>query len=459
MEVPRLIRKSFEKLRKESSGKIYLIPIKGRFYVYRESGKWDKEKKKTRIKSEYLGRILEDGTYVKKLASYSDDFEKAKALIAEKGGKIIWPAEGEGAMLPKESVEVSSDEIDMKLLTALSMNARASFATLGKLTGLSSSAAYTRVKSLEKRYGIKYTAEIDLDKLGYLTYLVLAKFQKEAPGMENLEAAAKNDPRIQLAFLSKGEYDIILFLLTGKDEKGAFSLYKAREELFPDRDARWYRAPVYITYNFIPMREEFFKVLKERVWKRSKENPKPPEGSISNGEYCVLYELVKDGAIDFSDIDKKYGFDKGMSQYTYHRLKEKQIIKRITISMVNLPVKYLAVLYLENTNDKNWEEAKAKLLAHMIKETNLPTDYYALVGDAGTPTGAIFVVPIFNEKNIEKAIEELKSIIKDASVTSSIVIGSINTPCFRKFDRAYSRQHNRLVESHGLRPLPKIKYE
>jgi DNA-binding Lrp family transcriptional regulator len=303
-------------------------------------------------------------------------------------------------------------------------------------------------------------AEIDLDKLGYLTYLVLVKFHKDVPSLESLESAVKKDPRIQLAFLTKGEYDLIIFLLTEAGEAGRFSLHKQRDILFPEYDAKWDRAPVYITYNFLPIREEFFEILKMRVWQRSKETPRPPEGSLSNGEYCVLHELVKNGGADFSEIDRKYGFDKGMAQYTYHKLREKQIIKRITMSMTNLPMKYLAFLYLENTNDKKWEEVKPRFLKHIIKETNVTTDHYALVGDAGTPDGTIFIVPIFNDADFEKAKEELKSIMTGASVATSIITNSlINAPCFRKFDKTYSRQHKRLVESHGMDSPPKIIYE
>src|SRR5208337_5433572 len=152
--VPTKISKAFDKLRGESAGRVYLKLINGKHYVYRESGTWDKERKKPRVKSEYLGRILEDGTYIRKIASYSDELEKAKALILERGGKVVWPERKEEVSLP-EQASMSASETDMKLLTALSMNARSSFAKMGRLAGLSPSAAYARVKNLEKRYGIK----------------------------------------------------------------------------------------------------------------------------------------------------------------------------------------------------------------------------------------------------------------------------------------------------------------
>src|SRR5208337_727513 len=223
--VPPKVTKAFEKLRGESAGRIYLKLINGKHYVYRESGTWDKETRKARVKSEYLGRMLDDGTYVKKISSYGDEFERAKALISERGGRIIWPERKEEAKRLPDLAGMEASETDAKLLTALSMNARASFSAIGRLSGLSPSAAYARVKKLEKRYGIRYTAEIDLDKLGYMTHLVLIKFQKDVPGLESLKAAVEKHPRIQLAFMTKGEYDLVIFLLAEAREEGRFSLY------------------------------------------------------------------------------------------------------------------------------------------------------------------------------------------------------------------------------------------
>ena len=457
--VPPRVEKAFAKLREESAGGIYLKLINGRHYVYRESGTWDREAKRARVKSEYLGRILDDGTYVRKIASYGDELERAKALISERGGRILWPERKEEAGGAAGPAGMEAGETDARLLTALSMNARASFSAMSRIAGLGPSAAYARVKGLEKRYGIRYTAEIDLDKLGYLTYLVLVKFQKEVPSMESLEAAVRKDPRIQLAFLTKGEYDLVVFLVTEAGEEGRVGLRRQRDFIFPEFDARWDRAPVYVTYGFIPVREEFFEVLKARVWKRSKEAPRPPEDSISNGEYRVLRELAKDGTVDFSEIDRRNGFDRGMAQYTYHRLREKGILKRVTMSMTKLPAKYLAFIYLENTNDRKWEEAKPKFLGHIIRETEAPTDRYALVGDAGTPDGTVFVVPIFDESDLGKEEEALKSIMTGSRITTSVITSSlVGAPCFRKFDKAYSRQHRRLVESHGLKAPVRIEY-
>ena len=265
---------------------------------------------------------------------------------------------------------------------------------------------------------------------------------------------------MQLAFLTKGEHDLMIFMLTEAGAEGTFNLYRERELIFPECNARWYRAPVYITYNFIPMREEFFEILKERIWKRSKEVPRPPSNSISAAEYSVLRELSKSGTMDFTAIDEKYGFDRGRAQYEYRKLKAKGIIKRITLSLTALPIKNLAVIYVENVNDKSWEEAKPKFLAHIVKETGRPINFYAFEGDTGIPNGTMFVLPAFSDADIEEAEKEL-SAIKNARITTSLVASVlVGNLCFRRFDNAYTRQYSRLITDFRLlEDKPKIRYE
>ena len=318
-----------------------------------------------------------------------------------------------------------------------------------------------RVKNLEKAWHIHYLPEIDLNKLGYTTYLILIKFTNGTPSMGEMKSTLEKNPRVQLALSTKGESDLMVFFLTEMGENARFNISKAREDLFPNYDAEWMSAPVYPTYGFIPVNEKFFDVLKARVWNRSKEVPRQPEDSISNNEYSLLLELSKNGAIDFSEVDKKYGFDNGRAQYAYHKLKKKGIIRRITASITGLPMKYLAVLYAKEVNGNSWEESRPLLLAHIIKETKRPINQYALVGDTGIPNGGIFMFPVFDEKDLEIEEKELFSIMKNAKITTSIVTSSFaGSLCFRKFDNMYSRQYSRLVNDYKtLQDKQKLNYD
>ena len=78
---------------------------------------------------------------------------------------------------------MGGDEIEAenRILTTLSMNGRATLKFIGKQIGLTKHPTYRRVRQIEEKYGIKYIAEIDVKKLGYLSFLVLIKFLGKIP--------------------------------------------------------------------------------------------------------------------------------------------------------------------------------------------------------------------------------------------------------------------------------------
>ena len=161
--------------------------------------------------SEYLGKITPDGRFIRKIPSLSKDLGKAMAIIESYGGTVTLPEKREAEPIATLELEVS--EVDEKLLTVMSMNARADMSYFGKQVGLTASATYSRVKHLEKRYGIKYLPEIDIRKLGYLTYLIFVKFTEKAPNSEILRKELEKQPAIQVAMLTQGRYDLVMYVL------------------------------------------------------------------------------------------------------------------------------------------------------------------------------------------------------------------------------------------------------
>ena len=64
--------------------------INGRYYLYKQLGKWDKERKRTTVISEYLGRINDKGEFIRRRLSAKENLKDAESLIKEHGGEIIW---------------------------------------------------------------------------------------------------------------------------------------------------------------------------------------------------------------------------------------------------------------------------------------------------------------------------------------------------------------------------------
>lgn len=458
MQAPDAVRDSFKRVQASLKFKVYLKAINGKFYVYRQVSAWDRAGKRVRVQSTYIGRIKSDGTYIRKEETSNDEIENAKAIIFRHGGKVVMPNE-QRAMA--EELGFVSDT-DKKLLTCLSMNARASRKFIGSIAGLSASAAHYRIKHLEERFGIRYIPEIDTMKLGFLTYLVFVKFYNEKPTLEEIKQVMDGVPRVQFVGATSGNYDLIILLLAEDSNKAAASVYTMRRnEVLGKYDSRWDITPFDTSYGTLPMREKFFEVLEERIWKRSKERPKPEHDSLSNREYSVIKELNLSGMTEFSNIDSKYGFDRGASQYAYYKLKDRGILKEITITMQKLPLRYNAIAVTELVNGLNLNKTRTNLFSEIIDEDKSEIlNKYSLVGDIGVPNGVIFFFPAVTENGLQDVEEKLKITLEGFRVScliiTSVILGCL---CYRSFDNRYSKQYEMLVKEKILKQNDKIKYD
>jgi DNA-binding Lrp family transcriptional regulator len=346
----------------------------------------------------------------------------------------------------KSKEEMTNDTI----LTMLSMDGRAPIDPIGKRIKLTKHPTFRRIKELEGKFGIKYLAEIDAEKLGFLKFLVFVKFLDKLPSNDEILAAIKNEPRIQFAAtLTGGEYNLMLYLLVENNTE----INTIRRTLVVNSQlinyrSEFYITPFYETYNFIPLKPEFIDLLKYEKHDMDSVNTLVPSDKTTDKkkqilarEFATLKELIVNGYIAFSAIDKKYAFDKGRSQYSYYKPKQSGIIKRITISMQKLPIKYVALISLKVVYPKLYYKNIKRLLNTIIKNTNSYINSFALVGDIGLPVGVIFLLPVFDEDNLERVVKRLSS-LTGATVSTSIITKTLSgTLCYRKFDNTESMQY------------------
>lgn len=462
-KIPERVEKAFRALKQEYEH-IYLKQLKANYYVYKQTYEWQQDRKISKTVSEYIGKITSEGVFVKRLVSYKDEFEKAKAIIAAHGGEITWhkgkeePAKG----LPElEKSEINVKDRDLKLLMALSMNARMPISKLAKLAGLSGQAAYSRIRTLEARLGIKYLLEVDLEKLGYTPYLLIVKFNDEAPSAEEIRNAFMSEPRVQLSVMIKGTYELIAYILdknytTAADNfrsliiKTGLARYKAQ----------WNLMPFGQVYSFVPLRENFIETMLE-TRKRGKQpgNTSVREDKLLRMEFIVLKELNANSIQSFSEIDKKYNLNKGTARYAYSRLKAREVIIRPTISLTNLPLKYIGIIQIMDIDEKAVGENRYKSLLDLIKYGNI-VNKYCLSGNIGMPDGAIRFLPIFNDLDIDKIAKNIEKELRGCAVRSFVVTNlMVGSLCYRRFDNDYSRQQRILVELGKTEIKKPINYE
>lgn len=459
-KIPSKIEDSFEKIERQYPFRVVLKRINGKYYVYKERGIWLKEKAKTKTISEYLGRITEDGLYIKKAFSAKDDLENAKALIVEKGGEIIWHGKHEGAL--PEAPHVTATEVDLKLLMALSMNARMPGPRLARIAGISEQTVYSRVKSLEKRYGIRYLAETDMFKLGFLEYIVFVKFTNKYPEIEEMKRAASEEAKVQFAAVTKGDYDMIMYIFDESSGAAMDTMWRMRSQSpLKSYDATWWLSPISMNYGFMPFRDEFFeRILKGRIWTRSEDSLRPLPGQLLQREFNVMRELNRNGVKEFSEIDRSNGMPQNTSRYTYYKLKEKTgIINRITMTMEKLPMRYLGVMLLKYENGEAYRNTRAELLKEVIIYGQL-ANKYAYEGDIGVPESIMLFMPVMEEKELDATVEDLNKKVSGIRTTTLLVTNVlVGNLCYRRFDNAYSRQYEILVEKFNTRQEKKENYD
>ncbi len=457
-KIPPSVRQSFDKIRKESSSYLVLKEFNKKYYVYKHTGIWDRERKKTRTKAEYIGKITEDGIFVPKATKPIDNLKTAEDMIRENGGVVTWPQEG---VTYSESGNIEVDDADRKLLMALSMNARLPIPRLAKLAGLSEQATHTRVKILEEKLGIKYLLETDIEKLGYIRYLILIKFENELPTLAELEELIKDEDKIQFAATTKGEYDVIMYVIDEAPLTVNNNLYRLRTKpAIKKYGAIWNLIYFAEVYSFMPLKDKFIEnVLKDKIWHKSKETPHFDRSKLKEREFALLKELNKNSNCNFTTIDQKFNFDPGASRYVYHMLKQNGIIVRPTITLSNLPFQYLGVILITNIHEDKIQAHRYKYLFEII-EYNKLANKYSLMGNIGAPNGGVMFIPVDANESIDKTVEKITIDLQGSDVKSliitSILTGSL---CYRRLDNTYTKQYNRLIEFQKITPKKLINYD
>ncbi len=462
MEANTIIIKKFKELKSLYPFALSLKKISGRYYVYKESGIWEKELKRHKTISEYLGRIDESGRYIKKRRSAKIDLETAKALIEENGGEVIWHTNRPNL----ESYQAGESkpylkETDLKILTALSMNARIPASRLAEICGINKKSLYSKKKSLKTKLNIQNILEINIAKFGFTTYIILVKFENETPKSEDLRNILKEDPKIQLAFFTTGEYDLIVYLLDKDSVSAEDDLWKIMSnKIIQNYKARWYLIPFGQINSVVPIRNEFINFIfdsgkKDTIQTKATSTTKV----LSRREFVVIQELNKDSTNDFLHIDKKYNLTNGTTRYTYYTLKQRGIVIRPTINITGLKIKYIGIVIIETTNPKEVIETRDNLLIEELEYVDY-ANKYALIGNISIPEGIMLFAPVYTDGDLEKIAENLKAKLNGVKIKTSIVTNIIlGTLCFRRFDVGYTRQYSYLKSVKKIAEKTKINYE
>jgi DNA-binding Lrp family transcriptional regulator len=449
-ELPQAIKDALEKIRQSHKHYVDIKVINGRCYAYESTSVWDKKLKKIRKITKYIGRITEQGEFI---SSNPRNTELSGALIKERQNEGKSRSVGTGKGYEAYEPGRGMGKYDQAILRNLSMNGRMTIPFLAKKLRISANATRYQLGKIEEKYGIRYIAELDVEKLGYLNYITFVKFKRPITDFAYIRDALEKEPQVQVVLFTRGIYGMVIFSLAKSSRDIAQLTYRLLSTTFKDYVAKWYTSSYYSAYNFIPLRERFFTLLEERIWKRTKEETRPRAEGILYRDYVLLKELSSNGVMDFTEIDEKYKLNSGTAQYAYHKLKKDGVITRITISMQSLPIKYNAILIGNILNGEGFAKTYSAFLNNVVEENNMPYNKYVISGDIETPKSILFVMPVLNDRDLEHVEEQLKNAVKgmklDSLIITEVALGYL---CYRKFDNSYSKHYIALRDKDDTKP-------
>ena len=464
VEAPGKIKEVFEELKMSYGEHIELKFLNKRFCIFEATSKWDSKRQKPVKITHYIGWITDNGVVVPAKPKNSEARLKALEFEYNKMLKHQKELEEKRKSASERPMEEAFGNEDILLLQALSMNSRLPHAKLSKITGIPIHALEYRISRLEKILGIKYTLELNMNNLGFSEYMVLARFISSKPSHEDLKSVITPNARVQLALATKGAYDLVVFCVAENNNIMAEVLDRIRTaEALKGIESEWYVTPIATDYGFVPLRQEFFEVLKEKVWHRKKHGEKPNANSLMQREYALLRELNQDSAKSFASIEREYNLPEGSSKRAYGDLRNedgKNIIIRPTLLATALNKKYDGIIIANIMHKENFIKTRYEHHKYIVNEPNKAISKFSYICDMETPDGIFYLFPVLKEEDMERTEQELSQTIKgvkfDSLIVESTIIGNI---CYRKFDNLYSDQYLVLIEEKIITSGKRIYYK
>lgn len=214
----------------------------------------------------------------------------------------------------------------------LSEDSRISVTDLaGKLKCSRITAAKTIMELIDK-YDIKFGIEVDEDKLGLSQRHLLIIKTESKPKAAELKDLFYNDPYVNCAFLCKGEFDLILHVISGNPMD-----YIVWESLLPGKLADYgveiYPSELMLTnFGYFPISSATISSMAQNINEKDK---------------SLLAMLSENSRADISGIASRLSMGRTTVHYRLHTLIKKGIIRRFTVS-VNKPSPQYIIAYATN---------------------------------------------------------------------------------------------------------------
>ncbi len=241
---------------------------------------------------------------------------------------------------------------DKLTLRALSENSRIGLSTLAKQLNCSHVTAGKIINKLKETFDIRFTLELDMLKLGFVQQHILEVSFSKKPDINWLKSIFKEDSKINTAYLTEGQFDLIVIAEDNNPINYLLWEFKFMQQLSDySREIRSSNMPYFI-FGYMPRENISVKEL----------------DIIDKKDLSIINLLAKDSRMDYTEIARRIGLGESSIRYKVSSLVKKGIIKRFTIAVQNPPQQYILAMF-ENwlSFSKNFGERADMERNHMLK--------------------------------------------------------------------------------------------
>lgn len=205
------------------------------------------------------------------------------------------------------------DKVDLLVLQELGENSRVHLKTIAEKAGVSIQTISSRLARIEKQLNLRYSLEIDLDKVGLRSeHFVRVKFKPDAKPSAEILKQALSSPFIQLACETKGEFDLFLWAVTPNPQVFASKVEPQIREALDEFVEDW------TAHTLVSRRAGFIPISRELM----------TEFSVPKSRLRPLEILNDDSRIMVMHLAEQLQVSEPTAEY--HLKKVKPFVKRFT---------------------------------------------------------------------------------------------------------------------------------
>lgn len=224
---------------------------------------------------------------------------------------------------------------DKIILKTLSEDSRSSITKLAKVSESSRVTIVRAIDRLSKQLDLRFTLEIDADKLGLNErYLVAVKLSVK-PNIGELETFFKTDKFSQSVYLVSGKFDLLIYVVANSAVNYIKWETHLAEYLSQYGATIMSSRHVFTHFGFIPMNESFTDYIEDN-------------NKLDKIDKNMLEILNRNSRVNYHELGQLLNISEATARYRLFRLIKKEIITRFTIAAQKPNDNYNILAYFIN---------------------------------------------------------------------------------------------------------------